>query len=76
MNPLTLEGDIGVAKSMDKGATWEQLGIALNEEWHLSFPYVFDYLGQVRPFFFAISCIILDEPDNFFMQSRMVKTKK
>ncbi|CAL1374127.1 unnamed protein product [Linum trigynum] len=46
-NPLTMQGDIGVAKSTDKGATWQQLGIALDEDWHLSFPYVFDYHGQV-----------------------------
>ena len=42
-----MQGDIGVAKSTDKGATWQQLGIALNEDWHLSYPYVFDHLGQV-----------------------------
>ncbi|KAE8721549.1 Glycosyltransferase family protein 64 protein C5 [Hibiscus syriacus] len=46
-NSYTMQGDIGVAKSIDKGATWQQLGIALDEEWHLSFPYVFSYLGQV-----------------------------
>lgn len=43
-----MQGDIGVAKSTDKGATWEQLGIALDEDWHLSYPYVFDYNGNVR----------------------------
>lgn len=47
-NSVTLQGDIGVAKSIDKGATWQQLGIALDEEWHLSYPYVFNYLDQVR----------------------------
>lgn len=47
-NSITMQGDIGVAKSVDKGATWEQLGIALDEDWHLSFPYVFDYNDQVR----------------------------
>ncbi|CAN1172023.1 Glucosamine inositolphosphorylceramide transferase 1 [Linum perenne] len=46
-NPLTMQGDIGVAKSTDKGATWQQLGIALDEDWHLSYPYVFDYHGQI-----------------------------
>ncbi|KAF6150414.1 hypothetical protein GIB67_034113 [Kingdonia uniflora] len=46
-NSITLQGDIGVARSNDKGATWQQLGIALNEEWHLSYPYVFDYDGQI-----------------------------
>ncbi|KAK9282696.1 hypothetical protein L1049_010916 [Liquidambar formosana] len=46
-NSITLQGDIGVAKSIDKGATWQQLGIALDEDWHLSYPYVFKYLGQI-----------------------------
>lgn len=46
-NSITMQGDIGVARSVDKGATWEQLGIALDEDWHLSYPYVFEYLGQV-----------------------------
>eukprot|EP01018_Ginkgo_biloba_P027159 Gb_22358 [translate_table: standard] len=46
-NAITMQGDIGVAKSLDQGATWKYLGIALDEEWHLSYPYVFDYDGQV-----------------------------
>ncbi|KAF7811589.1 glycosyltransferase family protein 64 protein C5 [Senna tora] len=46
-NSITLHGDIGVAKSTDKGATWQHLGIALNEDWHLSHPYLFEYLGQI-----------------------------
>ncbi|KAK4798896.1 hypothetical protein SAY86_024261 [Trapa natans] len=46
-NSITMQGDIGVAKSSDKGATWEQLGIALDEDWHLSYPYVFEYQGQI-----------------------------
>nr|GMC47673.1 glycosyltransferase family protein 64 protein C5-like [Ipomoea batatas] len=45
-NAITMQGDIGVARSTDKGATWEQLGIALDEDWHLSYPYVFDYNGN------------------------------
>ncbi|XP_050210519.1 glucosamine inositolphosphorylceramide transferase 1 [Mercurialis annua] len=44
---ITLQGDIAVAKSVDKGATWQQLGIALDEDWHLSYPYVFDHLGEI-----------------------------
>lgn len=48
-NSITMQGDIGVARSVDKGATWQQLGIALDEDWHLSYPYVFDYNGNVRP---------------------------
>lgn len=46
-NSITMQGDIGVARSTDKGASWEQLGIALDEGWHLSYPYVFDYNGNV-----------------------------
>ncbi|XP_019193846.1 PREDICTED: glycosyltransferase family protein 64 protein C5-like [Ipomoea nil] len=46
-NSITMQGDIGVARSVDKGATWEQLGIALDESWHLSYPYVFDYKGNI-----------------------------
>lgn len=47
-NLITMQGDIAVARSVDKGATWQQLGIALDEDWHLSYPYVFSYRGQVR----------------------------
>lgn len=43
-----MQGDIGVAKSTDKGATWQVVGIALDEDWHLSYPFVFNYDGQVR----------------------------
>ncbi|CAN6441738.1 unnamed protein product [Victoria cruziana] len=46
-NSLTMQGDIGVAFSVDKGTTWKYLGIALDEEWHLSYPYVFKYQGQI-----------------------------
>lgn len=47
-NSITMQGDIGVAKSTDKGATWQEVGIALDEDWHVSYPFVFDYLGRVR----------------------------
>ncbi|KAJ9175460.1 hypothetical protein P3X46_014011 [Hevea brasiliensis] len=46
-NSITMQGDIGVAKSTDKGATWQQLGIALDEDWHLSYPYVFNHLDKI-----------------------------
>ncbi|CAI9302991.1 unnamed protein product [Lactuca saligna] len=46
-NSITMQGDIGVAKSFDNGASWEQLGVVLDEEWHLSYPYVFDYNDQI-----------------------------
>lgn len=44
---VTWQGDIGVAQSVDNGATWQHLGIALDEEWHLSYPYVFGYNGNI-----------------------------
>ncbi|XP_043813541.1 glucosamine inositolphosphorylceramide transferase 1 isoform X2 [Manihot esculenta] len=46
-NSITMQGDIGVAKSTDNGASWQQLGIALDEEWHLSYPYVFNHLDKI-----------------------------
>lgn len=46
-NAVTMQGDIGVSKSTDRGATWKQLGIALDEDWHLSYPYVFNYNDQI-----------------------------
>ncbi|XP_071732365.1 glucosamine inositolphosphorylceramide transferase 1-like [Rutidosis leptorrhynchoides] len=46
-NSITMQGDIGVARSLNNGATWEQMGVVLDEEWHLSYPYVFDYNGQI-----------------------------
>ncbi|KAM7467853.1 hypothetical protein LguiB_015415 [Lonicera macranthoides] len=46
-NSVTSQGDIGVARSVDKGAMWQQLGIALDEDWHLSYPYVFEYDDQI-----------------------------
>ncbi|KAK6136124.1 hypothetical protein DH2020_030140 [Rehmannia glutinosa] len=46
-NSITMQGDIGVAQSIDNGATWQQLGIALDEDWHLSYPFVFEYNGNI-----------------------------
>ncbi|KAF5765586.1 putative hexosyltransferase [Helianthus annuus] len=46
-NPITMQGDIGAARSIDNGASWQQLGVVLDEEWHLSYPFVFDYDGQI-----------------------------
>ncbi|KAJ4769451.1 Glycosyltransferase family protein [Rhynchospora pubera] len=46
-NSITLQGDIGAAMSNDQGATWQQLGIVLDEEWHLSYPYVFTENNQI-----------------------------
>lgn len=57
-NPITMQGDIAVARSMDNGATWEQLGVALNKDWDLSHPYVFDYNRQVRSFIHFVTLYI------------------
>ncbi|XP_071713851.1 glucosamine inositolphosphorylceramide transferase 1-like [Rutidosis leptorrhynchoides] len=46
-NSITMQGDIGVARSYNNGASWEQMGVLLDEEWHLSYPFVFDYNGQI-----------------------------
>lgn len=46
-NSETQQGDIGVAESRDGGATWQHLGIALDEPWHLSYPFVFEHGGEV-----------------------------
>lgn len=46
-NALTKQGDIGVAQSLDGGASWTYLGTALDEEWHLSFPFVFTYNNEI-----------------------------
>uniref|UniRef100_A0A453H355 Glucosamine inositolphosphorylceramide transferase 1 n=7 Tax=Aegilops tauschii subsp. strangulata TaxID=200361 RepID=A0A453H355_AEGTS len=46
-NPVTSQGDIAAAVSKDAGATWQQLGVVLDEEWHLSYPYVFSYNSKV-----------------------------
>ncbi len=42
-----MQGDIAVAESRDGGASWQYLGIALDEPWHLSYPYIFEHEGQV-----------------------------
>jgi hypothetical protein len=42
-----MRGEIGVAESLDGGATWRYLGIALAERWHLSYPHVFSWNNEV-----------------------------
>ncbi|KAK1645224.1 hypothetical protein QYE76_063029 [Lolium multiflorum] len=46
-NPVTSQGDIAAAVSKDSGATWQQLGVVLDEDWHLSYPYVFSYDNKI-----------------------------
>ncbi|XP_076918717.1 glucosamine inositolphosphorylceramide transferase 1-like [Bidens hawaiensis] len=46
-NPITMQGDIAVARSTDNGASWEQVGVALDQDYDLSHPYVFDYNHQI-----------------------------
>ena len=42
------QGDIAAARSSDGGASWHYLGIALDEPWHLSYPFVFTWEDEVR----------------------------
>lgn len=58
-----MQGDIGVARSFDQGATWEFLGIALDEAWHLSYPFVFKYENEVNS---LTSYLLLDKTINTF----------
>lgn len=44
---VTMKGDIGVAESSDQGVTWKYIGIALEKEWHLSYPFIFEHDGEV-----------------------------
>lgn len=50
-NPIASQGDIAAAVSKNGGATWQQLGVVLDEEWHLSYPYVFSYGNEVNALF-------------------------
>jgi hypothetical protein len=36
-----------VAESTDGGASWHYVGLALDEPWHLSYPFVFQWQHQV-----------------------------
>ena len=44
---MVMRGEIGVAESIDGGITWRYLGVALSESWHLSYPHVFSWQGDV-----------------------------
>ena len=44
------QGDIAVAGSSDFGASWQYLGIALDEPHHLSYPFVFSWNDKVCAF--------------------------
>lgn len=49
------QGDIGAAVSRDGGASFEHLGVVLDEPWHLAYPHVFKHDGQVRA---ACVCVL------------------
>ncbi|KAG1653612.1 hypothetical protein FOA52_011349 [Chlamydomonas sp. UWO 241] len=40
------QGDIGTAISSDGGATFQHVGIALDEDWHLSYPFIVEDGGE------------------------------
>ncbi|KAL4442485.1 hypothetical protein ABPG77_005069 [Micractinium sp. CCAP 211/92] len=42
-----MQGDIAAARSDDGGASWHVLGIVLDEPWHLSYPFVFEWGGKM-----------------------------
>ncbi len=44
---LLRQGDIGVAVSEDCGLAWKHVGIALDEPWHLSYPFLFRWEGEM-----------------------------
>ncbi|NLG19205.1 MAG: glycoside hydrolase family 32 protein [Fibrobacter sp.] len=46
LNSLDGKGDIGMAVSAD-GRNWKYSQIVLDEEFHLSYPYVFEHNGQI-----------------------------
>jgi hypothetical protein len=41
------QGDIAVASSTNYGASWQYLGIALDEPHHLSYPFIFSWNEKV-----------------------------
>lgn len=43
----TGKGDIAAAESTDRGFTWTPLGVVLTEDWHLSYPFVFEHEGDI-----------------------------
>ena len=45
MNRQTKKGEIGLASS-DNGVRWTYRGIVLTEPFHLSYPYVFEWMGD------------------------------
>src|SRR3954468_4215816 len=45
MNSVTGKGEIGLAQSVD-GVSWEYQQIVLSEDFHLSYPYVFEWNGS------------------------------
>ena len=50
------KGQIGVAVSSDGGMTFQHQAVVLNLAWHLSYPFVFEHNGQVRPLQLRMSC--------------------
>ncbi len=46
LNTDTKKGEIGAAVSKDL-ISWEYIGIVLNEEFHLSYPFVFNYNNEI-----------------------------
>ena len=68
-------GDIGVMRSLDGGASWTFMGIAIDEPYHLSFPHVFQDHGEwyMLPCSGAISQLVLYKAVDFPMKWEKVK---
>lgn len=46
-NAIRGKGEIGVARSDSSGTSWKYLGIALAEDWYLSYPFIFEWKDDV-----------------------------
>jgi len=66
LNNSTGQGDIGYATS-DNGLDWTYQQIVLDEPYHLSYPYVFEWLGDyyMVPESYQVSSILLYRAVNF-----------
>jgi hypothetical protein len=68
LNAETHCGEIGVAASRD-GLTWQYLGVALREPFHLSYPCIFAWEGEYHmvPETYDLQCIQLYRAEQFPM---------
>ena len=74
-NSLTTQGDIAYATSSD-GLNWTYQGIALDEPYHLSYPYVFEWQGSyyMIPETFETNSVLLYRANDFPIGWEFVST--